>query len=816
MTFFKEYKNNKKLKKKYVDNIAKSIEPAYFDEQSPVALPQTQEKINETLKNLSNVKEKIKTDILKETITANPFFDEQLFNHLDNLYSYISSYIPNYPKYYNNKKEINPKAFLDARDIIKNELPFSADEIINSSTNASGVMNDTKMNFENGYQIDSDGNIYNSKKQVVFNPKNPSEKIKFIDLLNKKIITENGIRINMPDNFISEFINNNEKLDSSFIEKLENYENKIKNSNNKASNTIIIDNIYATVNGVPITYEDKIFVEMPLDDIFIGDIFGNEPNIDLINQVENYTIKNQSLGICNFKDIPYAELNSKLFWGGGQRGVRPLATNNISDKDISFAPNGTVYYSGSNSTTSTHRPGCRSKTYKTGHVCMWSETNKMGLKTSIIQYIYKFCNTFGLFNANIPPLMGYKKFKVFPGLCIGGLLEMALMGWQERISKRINEMFQCIPNKMPTDDANSIFENATFQYGSSVDNLQELDKISSCKFGDRYIVDVVSTDITGLKGPACGVFVFDPNNKLENAYKWKYKVWRGKPFNPRDNNTVINDFGNMYENPIIQDLLMNTNALGEDSISRKLMSLQFAYMKKQSLLSISDVEVSMDAIVEQTIYQVLDKLTDRIANYIELLDYKEEYSKKNKDDADIPSHGTPIAFANMFLNTFSYLTDNGILKSCPLDKCLREIKKQVGGGSGGSNSGSSSTVTIRYYDFTGYNPNEYLVPDYNNISLADCMAFSAMYIPSAELKEVYDNNLNYMEKLGTDYQGLKNVKTIRQFINSSDNKSAFEKDIEDNLKYIEYDLNYSGYDSRANEQIRKRCSYVIDSKIIFE
>lgn len=826
MTFFNEYKNNSKLKKKYVDNITKSIEEEYFEEQSPAALPENDNRIEDTLNNLSSVKEKVKSDILNEKIAANPFFDEQLFDHLDNLHSYISGYIPNYPKYYNDKKEINPKAFLDARDIIKNELPFSIDEILNSSTNVSGIMNDTKMNFENGFQVDSDGNVYNPKKEIIFNPKNPNEKVKFIDLLNKKVVTENGIRIDMPESFIDEFIKSNEKLNSSFIEKLEYYEEKIKEQNssnnislgnNKASNTTIIDDIYATVNGVPITYEDKIFVDMELDDVFIGDIYGEEPNIDLIKQIESYTLGNTSLGICNFKDIPYAELNAKLFWGGGQRGVRPLASNDISDKDISFAPNGTVYYSGSNSTTSTHRPGCKSKTYKTGHVCMWSESNKMGLKTSIIQYIYKFCNTFGLFNANIPPLMGYKKFKVFPGLCIGGLLEMALMGWQERISKRINEMFQCIPSKMPTDDVNSVFENATFQHGTSVDNLQELDKINSCKFGDRYVVDTVSSDITGLNGVACGVFVFDPNDKLANAYKWKYKVWRGKPFNPKDNNTVIQDFSNMYENPLIQDLLMNTNALGEDSISRKLMSLQYAYMKKQALLSISDVEVSMDAIVEQTIYQVLDKLTDRIANYIALLDYKEEQSKLNKDEADIPSSGTPIAFANMFLNTYSYLTDNGILKSCPLDKCLREIHKTVSsGGGGGNGGGSTSTITIRYYDFTGYNPEEYLVPSFSNVSMADCMAFSAMYMPNQELKEVYNRNLDYMQKLGADYQGLSKIKTIRQFINSSDNKGAFEKDIEDNLKYIEYDLGYSGYDSRANEQIRRRCSYTIDSKIVFK
>lgn len=810
--FFHKYEDNNKLNKKYVDNLEKKVENEYFEEDNPKVSDKNQ-KIKETIENLSKVKEKIKSEILKEDVEANPFFDEQLFNHLDNLHSYISGYIPNYPKYYTKDKKINPKSFLDARDIIKNELPINAEEILNTPTSISGVTNDTKMNFENGYQIDFEGNIYNPKKEIIFNSKSPNEKIKYIDCLNKKVITENGIRIDLPNHFVDEFIKNNEYLDSTFKEKLQQLEEKIKNNKNNVSNTEIIEDIYASVNGNPIPFEDRIFVEMELDDVYTGDIFGEDTKIDIVEQIEKYNISESSLGICNFKDIPYSELNSKLFWGGGQRGVYPLASNNISDKDISFAPNGTVYYTGSNSTVSNHRPGCKGKSYKTGHVCMWSETNKTGLKTSIIQYIYKFCNTFGLFNANIPPLIGYKRIKIFPGLCIGGLVEMALMGWQERISQRINEMFQCIPSKMPTDDSRSLFENATFPYGSSVDNLQELDKISSCKFGDRYVVDMVTTDITGLSSTACGVFVFDPNDKLANVYKWKYKVWRGKPFNPKDNNTVIENYGNMYENPLIQDTLMNTNALGEDSITRKLMSLQYAYMKKQSLLSVSDVNVSIESIIEQSIYNVLGKLTDRIANYIELLDYKENHSKYDKDEVDIPPHGVPILFTNMFLNTFAYLTDNGILKSCPLDKCLREVKKQIG--SNGNSGGSVSYKIIKYYDFTAYNPNEYLVPSYDNISLADCIAFSSMYVPSNELQDVLEKNIEYLNKLGADPKNLKNIKTIRDFINSSDNKSAFDKNIEDNLVYIEHELNYSGYDSRANAQIRKRCSYTINNKKIF-
>lgn len=832
--FFREFSDNKILKKKFVNNVSKTVEEDNFENNNP-AVSSDEEKIENTLENLEKVKNDIKDKILNEDVTANPFFDEQLFNHLDNLHSFISEYIPNYPKYYtkdkNNKIKINPKAFLDARDILKNEIPINAEEIINTSTSLSGVTNDSKMNFENGYQIDFDGNIYNPKKEIIFNSTNPSEKIKFLDLLNKKVITNNGIRIDMPDNFIQDYIINNELLDKNFIDKLENLQNQINktnnidnstndnsnnNSNNSssnfASNTTIIPDIYATVNGIPISYDDKIFVEMPVEDMYIGDIYGEDSKIDVIEQIEKYQILKPSLGICNFKDIPYAELNSKLFWGGGQRGVKPLSSNNISDKDIAFAPNGTVYYSGSNSTISTRRPGCKSKTYKTGHVCMWSDTNKMGLKTSIIQYIYRFCNSFGLFNANIPMLIGFKKFKVFPGLCIGGLLEMALCGWQERISTRINEMFQCIPSKMPSDASCSLFENETFQYGASVDNLSELDKIKSCKFGDRYVVEIVDQSVSKTPNPACGVFVFDPNDKLSNLYKWKYKCWRGKPFNPRDNNTVISDFSNMYENPLVQDLLMNTNALGEDSITRKLMSLQYAFMKKQSLLAISDVAVSMDSIIETSIYEILDKLTYKLPNYISLLDLKEQLEESNSDEDSVPKGGTPISFANQFLSTYSLLIDKGILKECPLEKCLREYKKSTGSGSDGSSGGS---VTIRYYDFSGYNPNEYLVPSYNNIEQADASAFAALFSPNEELKNVYQNNLEYLEKLNSNTDKYNNVTTIRDFINKSDDKDGFNKNISDNLRYIEYQLNYEEYDSRAFAQVKRRCDYAINTRKIF-
>ena len=542
-------------------------------------------------------------------------FDEEIFKNLDILHNFISNYIKDYPKYYDEHGNIDAKAFLDARELIKHELPLTAEQIIHTPTTVTGVTNDTKMNFENGYQVDFVGNVYNPNNEMIFTHDEPYQKVKYIDILNEKIITESGIRIDMPKNFIEDFIFSNENVNESVKDRIKKWKEKINGSNGRVNDQIISStesynssssNIYGTVNGIIIDKENKDMLELHLNNVYVGDIFEDMSDIQLVEQMRRYQVTNKALGICNFKDIPYAKLNSLLFWGGGEKGVKPLSSRAISDKDIAFASNGTVYYSGANSTVSTRRPGCKSKTFKTGHVCMYSESNKLGLKTSIIQYLHKFGSMCGIFNANIPPLIGFKRFKVFFRFVYRWIIRSSFNGLAGKISKQINDMFQCIPAKYPYDASQSGFENETYQYGSSVSSLEELDKIKSCKVGDRYVVEVVPKNITGLKENACGVFIYDPNNVHSKLYKWQYKNFRGKPFNPKDNNNTntIQGFENMYSNPIIQDTLMNTNSLGEDSITRRLMSLQYAYQMKQALLAISDVENSTDEIVNNAIYEV--------------------------------------------------------------------------------------------------------------------------------------------------------------------------------------------------------------------
>lgn len=837
MKFFDEYKNNDLLQDKYSTNIIKDELPSNIETiKDPIQ--DNEDKIKETLSNIEKIKDKVKSDLKNEKTKGDSFFDEEIFKNLDILHNFVSSYIKDYPKYYDDKGNIDAKAFLDARELLKHELPLTAEEIIHTPTTVTGVTNDTKMNFENGYQVDFVGNVYNPNNEMIFTHDEPYQKIKYIDILNKKIITDSGIRIDMPNHFIDDFIMSNENISDSVKNRIIKWQDKVNNSTGNVNSNIITsngtnnnntshlssNNIYGTVNGIIIDEQNKDMMELPLENVYIGDVFEDMSDIQLVEQMRRYQVTNEALGICNFKDIPYAKLNSLLFWGGGEKGVKPLSSRSISDKDISFASNGTVYYSGSNSTVSTRRPGCMSKTFKTGHVCMYSDSNKMGLKTSIIQYLHKFGNMCGVFNANIPPLIGFKRFEVFPGLCIGGLLEILLMGWQERISKQINDMFQCIPAKYSYDASQSGFENETYQYGSSVSSLEELDKIKSCKVGDRYVVEVVPKNITGLKENACGVFIYDPNNKYSKLYKWQYKNFRGKPFNPKDNNNtnVIQGFENMYSNPVIQDTLMNTNALGEDSITRRLMSLQYAYQMKQALLSIRDVENSTDEIISNAIYEVLDKLTDKLANYIVMLDDAKK-DKTSGNNVHIPSgkYITSIGYGKRFIQHFKHLISSGALKECPLEKCKTIKRVTLSGGNGRSNGSGSSVgtqvLTIEYYDFSLYSPNEYLVPSYEqgHISLTDAMEFAYRFMPNSQLQELFDKNKNYMNLIKADTSEIANVKTIRDYINMSDNKQGYENDINDNLKYIKRELDYMEFDERGFDQVDKRCFYTIDKMKMF-
>lgn len=820
--FFKKIKNNSIEKSKFSKNVAKQLEKDLDLTPESTSIIDDN-KWQETYNNVNETINYVKDKINKEDIPFDNYFDSDIKKHLDIMHNYISKYVPNYPSYYNGNK-ISGKAYLDARDIIKHEFPITPDQIKESEDTISGIINDTKLNFDNGFSVDSVGNVYDPNGNIIFKPKEPSQKVSFVDLLNKKVITENGIRVELPGDFINKNVINNENVSQKFKDRLIELIDKIENNKSTwkpgSSGDLELDInggykgdssnvIIGQVGGIYIEEKDKIFMEMPLEDTFIGDIFGDETNIDFIDQVKKYKMETNSFTTCNFKEVPYSELQSLMFWGGGERGVKPLASNEISDKDIIFKPDGTVLYSGTNSTVKTKRSGCPSKTFKTGHLMMYSTDNKVGLKRSMIQYIYNFCASIGIFNANIPKLIGFKKFKVFPGLCIGGLLELILMSWQERVSTRINELFQCVPSSMPSDNSYSGFENETYPQGASVETVQDLLKIESCKYGDKFVVNVVDPSVTGLSTYACGQFVYDPNKRLSSTHRWRFNNFSGKPYQIEDVKT-IKEFSTMYENPIVKDILMNTNALGQDSITRKMMSLQFAYLKKEALLTLGDVEASMDSTIESVVYEALDKLTTDIARYEYMSNlHLSRVSKVPNFESD--------QYVKEFLEHFNLTVSSGVLKMPDLEKQRKTYKLATSSGSGSSNGsgGSVSYEYIEYYDFNNLDSNVYLVPKRENVSKYDSIMFAEKYCPNDQLNDIYETNVKYLDSLGQDIGKYKGIRTIRDFINSSQIKDAINRDILDNLNYIRADLEYDEYEPTAFQQVQKRCYYLIDNKKIF-
>ena len=197
------YKNNSVYKNLYADNTLDKEEDKYIPEKE--FEEEQHKKTQELKKKIELTKKNVKNNILESEITAEPFFDSEFLKHLENLNNFFSSYIPNFPKYYENGK-VNPRAFLDAKDLLQNELPMSVDEILYTPTTTNGITNPDKMHFENGYSIDFDGNVYDPNRNIVFNSNLVGEKVKYLDLLNNKVITDKGLRLELPESFLYNFL----------------------------------------------------------------------------------------------------------------------------------------------------------------------------------------------------------------------------------------------------------------------------------------------------------------------------------------------------------------------------------------------------------------------------------------------------------------------------------------------------------------------------------------------------------------------------------------------------------------------------------
>ena len=831
------YKNNSVYKNLYADNTLDKEEDKYIPEKE--FEEEQHKKTQELKKKIELTKKNVKNNILESEITAEPFFDSEFLKHLENLNNFFSSYIPNFPKYYENGK-VNPRAFLDAKDLLQNELPMSVDEILYTPTTTNGVTNPDKMHFENGYSIDFDGNVYDPNRNIVFNSNLVGEKVKYLDLLNNKVITDKGLRLELPESFLDNFLKdikltwndikeNNLKyekdIDNKFnpndyynpktiADRVKEFREKAEKYPKDIENLINYEDVFGHYKGHPISIEEKYLIELPVENLFLTDIFSDIDKLNFAEEIKQFYSEEAELGVCNFKDIPYGELSSLLLWGGGEKGVKPLSNQAIEDKDIIFTKDGTAKYTGVNSTITTKRNGCKERTYQTGHLCMWTSRNRLGLKRSIIQYLYAFCAGIGLFNANIPRLLGFKKIRVFSGLCIGGLLERVLCAWQQRISKRINDLFACKPAQIMTDLNKSGFENATFPHGSSVDDITQLDSITSCKFGDRYVVNKVPTSISKTSEIACGVFFFDPNQKLKQYCPWTYnKVWSGKPFNEKDNFQIVKEYNNIYSNPIIQDLLANKNTLGEDSITRRLMALQFAFMKKQILLESQEIQSSLESIIENTIYDSLQNITQDLARFDSI------YSKFNNDEFKSSNPGQRGNYYREFFDYFGQLTLYGF-KIPPTKKiAYTETTPLVDRNKGvkninydfkNYNKSKQTNIEVETYDLN-LDRNEYIIPTPENIVYYDALLFAYRNVPTNRIKEIFKKNIEYLSKTEPETsKKYMRVRTVRDYLNTFNKFEDFDSQVRSTLDFVSYDLNINNYSEASFKQLMERINSFID------
>ena len=63
-----------------------------------------------------------------------------------------------------------------------------------------------------------------------------------------------------------------------------------------------------------------------------------------------------------------------------------------------------------------------------------------------------------------------------------------------------------------------------------------------------------------------------------------------------------------------------------------------------------------------------------------------------------------------------------------------------------------------------------------------------------------------MDLVNADTTELSNIKTIRDYIKISNNREAYEKDIDDNLKYIKRELDYMEFDKEDLTKLIKDVS----------
>lgn len=353
----------------------------------------------EVIEKILNVNEKIENKISEKILEGiNPNFNKDLKKQLDIFYNFVFNLNPKTKPYYeivDGKMNISYNAFLDAREMLKNEYGIDPSEV-RDLTN--GTMNINYIYFEDGYSVNSNG-IIKHYKQTVYDPEKEMD-IDYFDFENSIFSIKPGVKISfvrVPG--IKEFlIDNNPELSDDEKARLEKSVLKLDITTKDLEEQL-------NVNMKDVTKE---VATLPFNDEY------------------NETLKegDATFNSCEWSGINYLYLTFLIMIGGGQVGKSPLPK---SGED-------SVYWK---------CPG-ESATVKTIHPWMYSESNPVGMPKSLLQ---TFCETFDkIFGANVDwdwskKILG-KRIGFHIKICIGGWLEYSIFKLQRWFSEKLSE-FVC-------------------------------------------------------------------------------------------------------------------------------------------------------------------------------------------------------------------------------------------------------------------------------------------------------------------------------------------------------------------------------------
>ena len=368
---------DKILKESQIDSVTK-IKEKTIEEKPFVSFD-----YDDVIKKQQELKSMLEDKISKYTINdINPFFDKELLDALDILYSFISELNPEAKPYYeivDGKANINMGAYIDAREYLVNE--FAVDpNIIRYNTSKDGVVNLKKIYLKDGYSIDSAG-IIKQNDNIVMNPyQNPV--ISVIDFNKKILVVRPGVFVDVSKNI------------------------------DKIAEKLYYDNSYIDNKTSP----DKIITDISKQD------FEELTGIDLTDDIKDSATYSdeEDMTYCNWGTINYLWLMFLIIIGGGTAGDLPLAAED----------GGEVVWN------------CRGtksgKRVATGHPWMYTKTKPVGMRRSVLQI---FCDTFeSIFKANIKWYVKIAKHKIGFEFCIGGWLEYSIFLAQRWFSKELSKL----------------------------------------------------------------------------------------------------------------------------------------------------------------------------------------------------------------------------------------------------------------------------------------------------------------------------------------------------------------------------------------